>query len=306
MKDSPLPAARARRLLLALGSLAAGTSALGSTLTPARLAADGYELVWSDEFERDGAPNAEKWGYETGFVRNRELQWYQRENAWCEGGVLVLEARRESRPNPLHEATSSDWRKSRAMVEYSSACITTRGLHSWRYGRLVVCARLDVRAGLWPAIWTLGVEDRWPANGEIDLMEYYRGMVLANTFWAEAGREAPAGVVVRKPLGEFPGPRWADEFHVWRLDWDAGGIRMYVDEVLLHHTPLVEAQRLGPGHPHPFRQPHYLLLNLAVGGQGGDPKPEQFPARFEVDYVRVYQRIQGASGSSSKAPPIIR
>lgn len=259
---------------------------------PAPAAPAGYRLVWSDEFEIDGAPDPAKWGFENGFVRNRELQWYQPENARCERGLLVIEARRESRPNPRHEAGSADWRRARATLDYTSACVTTRGKHAWLYGRIEVRARIDVRAGLWPAIWTLGVGGRWPANGEIDVMEYYSGLVLANSFWAEAGRDKPAGVVVRQPLGEFFGPKWAEEFHVWRLDWDAGEIRIYVDDVLLNRTPIVESQRLSPGQPHPFQQPHYLLLNLAVGSNGGDPTPADYPARFEVDYVRVYQPVK--------------
>ncbi len=265
----------------------------GGTLLSASAGAaapDGYRLVWADEFDVDGPPDPAKWGFEEGFVRNRELQWYQPQNAWCAGGRLVIQARRESRPNPRHVPGSTDWRRARPTVDYTSASVTTRGRHAWLYGRIEVRARIDVRAGTWPAIWTLGVEGRWPANGEIDLMEYYRGMILANTFWAEAGRERPAGVVVRLPLTETFGPKWEDEFHVWLLEWDAAEVRLSVDGRLLNRTPIEESQRLTPDHPHPFRQPHHLLLNLAIGGQGGDPSPADYPARFEVDYVRVYQR----------------
>ncbi len=250
----------------------------------------GYTLVWSDEFEREGAPDPTKWGFENGFARNRELQWYQAENARCEGGLLVIAARRESRPNPRHEAGSRDWRKARAKVEYTSASVTTRGLHSWLYGRIEVRARIDVRPGMWPAIWTLGVEGRWPANGEVDIMEYYKGEILANAFWGKVGSHQPASDVVRKPLGKFPGPHWADAFHVWRMDWDEKEIALYIDDELINRIPIMEKQRL-PGQPHPFQQPHYLLLNLAVGANGGDPTPTKFPARFEVDYVRVYQQL---------------
>jgi beta-glucanase (GH16 family) len=279
--------------LMPLGLLAAGPGAPDTQGQTAQAAAPGYRLVWSDEFDRDGAPDPAKWDYEHGFVRNRELQWYQPENARCERGLLVIEARREQKPNPRHQAGSKDWQRSRATADYTSACVTTRGKHAWLYGRIEVRARTSVRSGLWPAIWTLGVEGEWPANGEIDVMEYYSGLVLANTFWAAvAGSYEPAGVVVKKPLDEYFGPKWADEFHVWRLDWDAGEIRIYVDDALLHRTVIVESQRLTPGQPHPFRQPHYLLLNLAVGSNGGEPAPADYPARFEIDYVRVYQPVK--------------
>lgn len=276
-------------LLLAL---ALPVGARATPAEPAPAAPSGYRLVWADEFDRDGAPDPAKWTFEHGFARNKELQWYQPENARCAGGLLIIEAQRESRPNPGHEPGSRDWRRSRPTVDYTSASVTTRGLHAWLYGRIEVRAKIDVRDGMWPAIWTLGVENRWPANGEIDVMEYYSGKMLANTFWAQEGLNQPAGVVVKKTLDELSGRQWADDFHVWRLDWDAAEIRIYVDDVLWHRTPITEAQRFKPGQAHPFQQPHYLILNLAVGSNGGDPFAAEFPARFEVDYVRVYQGVE--------------
>src|SRR5690349_23654939 len=81
------------------------------TLSPERMyAAEGYKLVWADEFNKEGGPDTTSWRYEKGFVRNQELQWYQEENAWSERGYLVIEARREQRPNPLYQAGRSDWR----------------------------------------------------------------------------------------------------------------------------------------------------------------------------------------------------
>src|SRR5512145_2552055 len=61
-----------------------------------------FVLLWSDEFNKDGPPNPENWIYEQGFVRNEELQWYQPDNARCEGGLLVIEGRRERVPNPRY------------------------------------------------------------------------------------------------------------------------------------------------------------------------------------------------------------
>ena len=61
---------------------------------------EGYKLVWADEFNKNGEPDTNNWRYEKGFVRNEELQWYQEENANCEKGLLVIEARKESKPNP--------------------------------------------------------------------------------------------------------------------------------------------------------------------------------------------------------------
>src|SRR6185436_10517790 len=140
----------------------------------------GYILVWADEFNRDGMPDTANWNYEKGFVRNEELQWYQTENANCKDGLLVIEARDEQKTNPRYLEGSSDWRRKRKMIDYTSSCIVTRGKREWQYGRFEMKARIDISKGMWPAWWTLGVEKGWPGNGEIDIMEYYRGKLLAN------------------------------------------------------------------------------------------------------------------------------
>jgi beta-glucanase (GH16 family) len=258
-----------------------------------RRPAASWKLVWADEFDTAGAPDPRNWTYERGFVRNEELQWYQPENARCEAGLLVIEGRRERKPNPSYDPAAGDWRRQREHAEYTSSSLTTKGLHSWRYGRFEMRGRIDTRPGLWPAFWTLGVERRWPANGEIDIMEYYGGLLLANIAWATNVQFRPKWDTVRKPITEFGDPDWSKNFHVWRMDWDEREIRLYVDGALLNETPLKETiNRDGSGR-NPFRQPHYILLNLAIGGtSGGDPSETEFPARFEVDYVRVYAAEQ--------------
>jgi len=251
----------------------------------------GYKLAWADEFNNDGAPDPCNWTYEQGFVRNEELQWYQPENARCENGLLIIEARRERKLNPRYRPDGRSWRENRQYAEYTSASITTRGLHKWMYGRLEMRGRIDTRAGLWPAFWTLGVEGQWPGCGEVDIMEYYRGMLLANVAWAGEKRWAAAWDDVRIPLAEFKDPDWSKKFHVWRMDWDADSINLYVDDVLLNAVDLSKTFNKDKEGKNPLRQPHYIILNLAIGGtSGGDPAGTQFPARFEVDYVRVYQR----------------
>ena len=251
----------------------------------------GYALVWADEFDRDGAPDTKKWTYERGFVRNRELQWYQTENARIAGGLLTIEARRERVKNPNFEAGSSDWKRNREFAEYTSTSLMTRGLHSWQYGRFEMRGRIDTRPGLWPAFWTLGATGSWPHNGEIDIMEYYRGMLLANVAWGGAKPLEPIWAITRKPLESFNDPKWSDAFHVWRMDWDERAIVLSVDGQQLNAVDLSRTVNKDGSGTNPFHAPHYLLLNLAIGGtSGGDPSPTAFPAKLEVDYVRVYQR----------------
>jgi len=250
-----------------------------------------YKLIWADEFNQNGRPDPNNWTYEHGFVRNEELQWYQSENARCENGLLVIEARRQRKPNPNYDPNSHSWRRKRPHIEYTSACLKTRGLHAWTYGRFEMRGRIDTRPGLWPAFWTLGSARPWPGCGEIDIMEYYRGMLLANACWAGSQQWRPMWDDLRKPITEFADPDWSSKFHLWRMDWDKNQIKLYVDDQWLNTIELDKTINRTPDGANPFHEPHYILLNLAIGGtNGGDPSETEFPARFEIDYVRVYQK----------------
>jgi beta-glucanase (GH16 family) len=250
---------------------------------------EGYRLVWQDEFNNNGRPDSASWTYENGFVRNEELQWYQPQNACCKNGYLVIEARKESRPNPLYDASSRDWRKRRPTIGYTAACMLTAGKKTWQYGRFEMRGRIDIRNGIWPAWWTLGVDKPWPANGEIDIMEYYRGKLLANIACLGSNHRAEwySNTFSMDSLG---GAAWSAKFHVWRMDWTADTIALYVDGRLLNKVATGLLVNKDDSGFNPFKQPHYMLLNLAIGGQnGGDPSQTSFPATFEIDYVRVYQ-----------------
>lgn len=257
-----------------------------------------YRLVWSDEFEADGRLDSSVWNYENGFARNHELQWYQPDNAYCKDGLLVIEARKEKRPNPLYKEGSTDWRTSRESIECTSSSVTTAGKKEFLYGCFEIRARIPVGKGAWPAIWTLGRSMDWPSNGEIDIMEFYRKQgvphILANAAWGTDRPWTAKWNSKAVPFAHFleKNPDWASEFHIWRMDWDEEAIRLYLDDELLNEIFLKDTYNgsIGEG-KNPFMQPHYLLLNLAVGGDnGGEVSEEAYPMRYEIDYVRVYQR----------------
>jgi len=264
---------------------------------PLTVVAQEWKLVWSDEFNVDGKPDESSWSYENGFVRNREYQWYQKDNANVKGGLLVIEARKESFPNPNYNKAGTDWETSRTDVNYTSACITTAGKREFLYGRFEVRARIPIGKSSWPAIWTLGKNMPWPSNGEIDIMEFYRingtPYILANTAWGTDQPDVANWNTQRIPLSAFTDKdsEWASKFHVWRMDWDETAIRLYLDDELLNETLLSETNngRIGNG-TNPFKQPHYILLNLALGQYGDEPDDNQLPMKYEIDYVRVYQK----------------
>lgn len=261
-------------------------------VAPAIPVYDGYQLIWHDEFSVDGPPDPTRWSHELGFVRNEELQWFQKENAWVADGILYLAARRERVSIPLHDKSGKDWRVRRASARYTSASLTTRGLAAWKYGRYEIRARLPIQEGLWPVIWMLGTAAEWPASGEIDIAESYGGYLLANGAWSSRREGAVKWDTKRKRIRRLGGPEWAAQFHVWRMDWDEDRIVISVDGDVINRINVKRARNPRDTEPrYPFRHPHQLFLTLAVGGtNGGNPDGAGFPAHFKIDYVRIYQR----------------
>lgn len=236
--------------------------------------AAGWRLTWADEFDQATCPDPANWGYEHGLVRNHELQYYQPNNASCQGGILAIEARREV------VQTAS----------YSSTSMITSGKHAFTYGRFEMRARIPTEQGSWPAFWTLGTGG-WPQSGEVDIMEFYKNTVLANVCKPAGGTCAWSSV--RQTLTSLGSSAWTSQFHIWAMEWDAQNIDLSLDGKLVNHFAVSDA--VAAGQPNPYvGHPMYVILNLAIGGDnGGDPASTTFPLRFEVDYVRVYQRGGG-------------
>lgn len=234
----------------------------------------GWKLVWNDEFDRDGLPDPRKWDYETGRVRNKEEQFYTRarkENARVEGGRLVIEGRRE----PFEGA------------QYTAASLVTLGRAGWKYGRFAVRAKLPKTLGTWPAIWMLGEDIHkigWPRCGEIDIMEHVAhnpGVVHATLHQANAeGKHTSKG-------GTLKVPDCMDAFHVYATEWFPDRLDFFVDD-----KKYFTYANDGSG-PWTFDKKYYLLMNLAIGGNWGGQKGVDaagFPQRYEIDFVRVYDR----------------
>ncbi len=275
-----------RILILLLFALAICPVHANETIQPPR--DPGYKLVWADEFEKDGPPDPTKWISENGFTRNKELQWYQPQNSNCQGGVLIIEAKRERVKNPGYVRDSRDWRKNRSAAEYTSGSLVTVRGQEWYFGRAEVRARFKALPGLWPAIWTTGL-GHWPHAGEIDIMEFYRGKILANFVWAgKGGKDLWASS--HHPIEKFRKDTWDDRFHLWVAEWDQEKISIYLDGQLLNTLPMERATNLHGPPINPFLKPQSFRLNLAIGSSGGDPSRTTFPQRFEVDYVRIYQK----------------
>ncbi len=238
-----------------------------------------YELVWSDEFDTDGLPDPDRWAFNVGGGGwgNGELQYYMpKGNASVENGVLVIEARKEKR----------------GTCSYSSARMLTRNIADWLYCRIEVRAKLPSGKGTWPAIWMLPTEGAygdWPASGEIDIMEHvgYDPDVIVQSVHTRKTHGDNASNVSTK----VPGVR--EEFHIYGVEWLPERIIFSVDgqQTYAYEKPeAAEGERASDSWP--FDRRMHLLVNLAFGGTwGGNMGIDEgcLPARFEVDYVRVYQ-----------------
>ena len=254
-----------------------------------------YVLVWSDEFNVDGPLNEKDWSYELGFVRNKEPQWYQRENVICKDGNLVITAKKERRLNDNYNPNSKLWKENIKYAEYTSGSVITKNKRDLTYGRMEIRAKIPTTSGAWPAIWSKGYSENnggWPACGEIDILEFYTKQILANVAWSDGkGNDIWNGK--KYPFKRFleEDPLWSDKYHVWRMDWDENSIRLYLDDVLLNTTyqsrteqPVGERCKVG----FPFKTPLFILLNLALrSGDGIDESA--FPLHYYIDYVRFYK-----------------
>ena len=228
-------------------------------------------LVFSDEFNTNGAPDPTKWGYETGTGSggwgNNELQYYtsRPENAIVQGGVLKIIALKE---NYLGSA-------------YTSARLLSKNKYSFKYGRIEVRAKFPTGVGTWPAAWMLGDNIGtvgWPACGETDIVEHL-GRDL-NKIYGTLHYPGRSGGNANGATIMIPDATTA--FHIYAVEWSATSIKIYVDAQLYHTVANSTAL--------PFNQNFFILLNMAMGGNfGGAVDPAFTNATFEIDYVRVYQ-----------------
>jgi len=270
-----------RSALFALWLAPAAACADGSapatpTPAPSASAPAGWTLVFADEFETPGSLDPAKWGYDLGYIANDEKQYYtsRSENVRAEAGTLVIEARKEAYQG----------------YAYTSARVTTRGRFELQYGRVEVRAKLPAGRGAWPATWMLGTnidEVGWPTCGEIDIMENVgfdplriHASVHSAAYNHRIGTQKTASVTIPNP---------SQDFHVYAMEWYADHIDVFVDG-----QKYFTFRNEGTGsRTWPFDKPQYLLLNLAIGGSWGGQQgidETQFPKRYLIDYVRVYQQ----------------
>lgn len=234
----------------------------------------GKTLVWSDEFNGN-AIDLENWTYDLGASGwgNQELQNYtsNSDNAYVANGNLMIVAKEQG-------------------ISYTSARLKSIGLQEFQYGRIDVRAVLPFGQGIWPAIWMLGDNfptAGWPACGEIDIMEVIGSSPSTTHGTIHFGADWTQHNYVGQGTSLTSGQTFADEFHVFSIEWDANGITWLLDDSPFYSvSPNVVGSQ-----PYPFDHPFFFILNVAVGGQwpGYPDATTTFPQFMAIDYVRVFQ-----------------
>lgn len=259
----------------------------------------GYSLVWSDEFSTDGLPDPARWRYDTHRNRegwyNQERQYYasgRLENSRIEKGHLIIEARDE-RLDPVQFPDLGGQR-------YTSARLLTQGIQAWTYGFFEIRAKLPCGVGTWPAIWMLPEDPtvEWPNGGEIDIMEHV-GHVPGEINQSVHTRAFNFTRNTQKTT-KFKVDDACNAMHRYQLLWTPEFVLTGVDDqpkFLFRSVPDDRTRW-------PFDKPMHLLLNIAIGGNWGGQRgidAAAFPARLEIDYVRIYQQ-RSPTASSTDAP----
>merc|ERR1711879_763438 len=86
---------------------------------------------------------------------------------------------------------------------------------------------------------------------------------------------------------------WPNNGETYVMERDRNEIRIYRDG----SAEPVARQKVDADSP--WRNPMYMIINLAIGGQnGGDPSGTEFPLKLEVDYVRVYKDASSTFGAA--------
>lgn len=242
----------------------------------------GWKLVWNDEFDGPKGTKLDesRWIYETGGSGwgNNQLEYDtdRAENAALDGnGELAITAIKESYMGK----------------SYTSVRLKTQGKFEHTYGRYEIRMRIPFGQGIWPAFWMLGVDPSnlgWPARGEIDIMENIgREPDTIHGTLHGPGYSGGNGVGAASKLDNPR--RFADDYHVFAIEWEPNVVRWYVDDKLYQtRTP----SDLPKGTKWVYDHTFFILLNLAVGGQwpGNPDDTTTFPQTMKVDYVRVYDR----------------
>lgn len=265
------------------------------------MAESEWQLVWSDEFDYEGAPLSENWTALEGYLGfNEELQRYTSDlrNASVANGLLRIEAHIDRVPYARFREIKETLKsfggnyKQLSSQEVTSARLVSAGKREFSNAKVEVRARFSDTRGTWPAIWLLGDESKrpWPDCGEIDIMEHvgYDPNVIHSSVHTKDYNFRERNHSTKKTK-----VRSVEDFHVYGVEWSEDQLEFSLDGAVYH--VLERGDRDTGNWPFAAEDKYHVILNIAVGGSWGGIKGLRksstvLPYWMEIDYVRVYEK----------------
>jgi beta-glucanase (GH16 family) len=244
---------------------------------------DYGKLVFYDEFDGN-AVDPEKWTtcywwQDDGCTNagNNEMEWYFSENILVSDSTLKLRAMEE-------RVRASDGER----YFYTSGMISSgmdeddedaEAKFAFEYGYVEMRAKVPAGQGLWPAFWLL--PDDFTSKPEIDIMEilgHEPDRIHMAMHYLDDNDEDQRDKEEWKADEDFSG-----DFHTFAVDWQPDMVIWYVDGIERARSATIADIE---------SKPMYIIANLAVGGDwaGSPDDTTVFPADFEIDYIRVWQK----------------
>ena len=240
---------------------------LGSKKKPVKstpVAGGQWQLTFMDDFS-DRKVDTSKWNIGDRNTENYDggANVYDSSNCYTENNALFIRAVPDTKTDK------------KGNKQYVSSRVTSKGKMSFQFGKIEVRARLPGTKGMWPAIWLLPTDGSWPP--EIDIMEMVgddpTAIYMTQHFGTRDNHQFKQG--------DFKGPDFTQDFHIFSIEWDATSIRWLIDgEERFKSTTNIPTK------------PMYLIINTSIGGDwpGIPDDASVFPNYLIVDYVKVYKK----------------
>ncbi|KAF7274037.1 hypothetical protein GWI33_013278 [Rhynchophorus ferrugineus] len=298
------------------GDCVASSTTVSGTAAPSGTLCSG-QLIFEDNFNEF---NLKTWQHEVtlGGGGNWEFQYYlnNRTNSFVENGNLHIKPTylsddygegflssgtldidgsypTDQCTNAANYGCTRTGTSENYINPIKSARIRTVDSFSFKYGSVVVRAKMPAGDWLWPAIWLLpryNTYGTWPASGEIDLLESRGNKNFVSPYGVNIGTQQAASTLHWGPdynQNQYMKTHWEKnnaagydtDFHIYKLVWNTEGFIFYIDNEQIGSVTVpnggfweyggfanVDNPWQGSSKMAPFDQEFYLIINLAVGG----------------------------------------
>ena len=226
------------------------------------VAAAGWTLTWSDEFDTDGATDPTKWiVWEGDRHHDHVLNSSSRDALEQKGGSLFVSA--------LETPDDPDF-------PYTTGYISTQGTFAQTYGKVEFRLRGEFAPGLWYAVWGRP----WASNAVPEVDVEFLAENPTQVWFIDHWALPPIAAADRRRFTTVNGFDFT-QWHTYAITWTPTLIEWLIDGQAYMRMD----EDKGIAH-----EPMFWTINAWVGGWAGVPTENtKLPSHFEVDYLRVYR-----------------